>query len=294
MEGEGEEALRTSLGHCLSPKNVQAAARLLKGLQEHLRQLLLDEKAIKGLLRSQSEEVRERFGRALDALLDNKVLLARYGARLVEQAETFAVLSERPAERQRAFLRRTAQDLQGFYQLIGEKGEEGPGLRPILSQALKTLSVASVLERAQETVDARAAHHHIRIVGPDHLNPYLRIAGDPAPLTQTLADLLGNAVDAVVEQITLAPRDYIGKVRLEVKEEDHLIIVRIADNGCGIPPDLLEPIQHKESVSTKGHGRGMGLVNARRTLERYPGGKFEITSPGVGQGAVVTLRLEKL
>ena len=65
-------------------------------------------------------------------------------------------------------------------------------------------------------------------------------------------------------------------------------VIRFADNGPGIPADVLARLT-REPVTTRANagGNGMGLVFCRRVMESI-GGRIEIEST-VGQGATVSL-----
>jgi signal transduction histidine kinase len=68
----------------------------------------------------------------------------------------------------------------------------------------------------------------------------------------------------------------------------------VADNGPGIAPDQLARLGQRFARVAGGsrevEGTGLGL-NFCIGIMNLHGGAFEITSPGLGQGALVTLRL---
>jgi signal transduction histidine kinase len=64
--------------------------------------------------------------------------------------------------------------------------------------------------------------------------------------------------------------------------------IRVADNGAGIPAELLPRI-FEPRFSTTTSGSGLGLAIVRRLVEGW-GGTIEVES-GVGQGTVATVRL---
>jgi signal transduction histidine kinase len=67
--------------------------------------------------------------------------------------------------------------------------------------------------------------------------------------------------------------------------------IRFADNGHGVPPELL-PRLAQEPVSTRAEegGSGMGLLFCRRVMESM-GGSLQVDSPQ-GRGTTVTLRFD--
>ncbi|HEX5701721.1 MAG TPA: ATP-binding protein [Pyrinomonadaceae bacterium] len=77
-----------------------------------------------------------------------------------------------------------------------------------------------------------------------------QIATDPALVCQILDNLLSNAADAVGEND--------GRVTVRTARETDRALIEVADNGPGIPADLLPKI-FDPFVSTKRAGKGYGL-----------------------------------
>lgn len=101
---------------------------------------------------------------------------------------------------------------------------------------------------------------------------------------QVAMNLLINAADAL--------RDLEGRVpqiRVSTSCQGE-VKVRVADNGCGIPPEIL-PLVFKERFSTKdpGRGTGLGLALCRSLIEKG-GGRIDISS-ALGAGTEVEIRL---
>jgi hypothetical protein len=84
--------------------------------------------------------------------------------------------------------------------------------------------------------------------------------------------------------------DRLGTIRISSGLEDGEAVIRIADDGPGIPLDLqgriYEPFFTKKEI---GRGSGQGLALARTTVEQH-GGSLECTSEP-GHGATFTIRL---
>jgi signal transduction histidine kinase len=95
----------------------------------------------------------------------------------------------------------------------------------------------------------------------------------PGELNQVWTNLIDNAIDAT-------PREG-GKLRLEAYREDHVVAVRIIDNGHGIPAEtqsrIFEPFFTTKPV---GEGTGLGLDIAQRIVAQH-GGRIGLQSkPG--------------
>ena len=99
-----------------------------------------------------------------------------------------------------------------------------------------------------------------------------RVRGFVGELNQIWANLIDNALDAVPDS---------GRVDVTVGRERQRVVVRVIDNGTGIPEDIRERI-FDPFFTTKpvGHGTGLGLDIVRR-LVRHNDGEIEVESrPG--------------
>lgn len=99
-----------------------------------------------------------------------------------------------------------------------------------------------------------------------------RVNGFGGELNQVWANLIDNALDAVSEG---------GRVELSANHQGDFVVVRVADNGPGIPNDIrdriFDPFFTTKSV---GQGTGLGLDIVRRLIQRH-NGQIELDSrPG--------------
>ena len=105
------------------------------------------------------------------------------------------------------------------------------------------------------------------------LEPELpRVRGFAAELNQVWGNLIDNALDAVVPG---------GRVHVLANRDNQSVVVRIRDDGPGIPAEFLGRI-FDPFFTTKplGHGTGLGLDIARRLI-RHNEGSIEFDSrPG--------------
>jgi signal transduction histidine kinase len=98
-------------------------------------------------------------------------------------------------------------------------------------------------------------------------------------LKEVLLNILENARHARASQVTL-----------ELSDDEAGVLVRISDNGDGIPPDVLPRI-FEPHFSTKTSGSGLGLAISRQILDGW-GGEIGVES-SVGKGTVVSVRLRR-
>lgn len=98
------------------------------------------------------------------------------------------------------------------------------------------------------------------------------VRGFAGELNQIWVNLIDNALDAVGEA---------GRVDVTAKHEQGSVVVRVIDNGPGIPPELQERI-FEAFFTTKPVGAGLGLgLDAVRRLVRHNDGVIKVLSdPG--------------
>jgi signal transduction histidine kinase/DNA-binding response OmpR family regulator len=152
---------------------------------------------------------------------------------------------------------------------------------------MESVDVASVIVRAVETsrplLDARK--HELTLELPP--KP-LRVRGDPLRLAQVLSNLLNNSAKYTEEG---------GRIRLSAERREDKLILRVQDNGVGIPPDMLSSIfelftQVDRSLDRSQGGLGIGLTLVHKLVEMH-GGIVEAFSAGANRGSefVVSLPL---
>ncbi|MEH2369398.1 ATP-binding protein [Nostoc sp.] len=109
-------------------------------------------------------------------------------------------------------------------------------------------------------------------------------------LNQVFMNLLANAIDALEDcfQKELCPNPLI---RISSEQVNENVIIRIADNGIGIPEEiqsrLFDPFFTTKAV---GKGAGMGLSISYQIITGKHGGSLQcISSPGQGAEFVITI-----
>jgi PAS domain S-box-containing protein len=117
----------------------------------------------------------------------------------------------------------------------------------------------------------------------------LWVEADPGRLEQVAVNLLSNAAKYT---------DTGGLVRMTVAREGDDAVVRVLDNGVGIPPDMLPKIfdlftQVDGSLSRSHGGLGIGLALVR-TLVEMQGGRVTASSGGLGKGSEFAVKLPVL
>jgi two-component system sensor histidine kinase/response regulator len=115
--------------------------------------------------------------------------------------------------------------------------------------------------------------------------PSSSILADPELLQQLLTHLISNG-------IRFSPEG--GSILIELSKEPHNALLRIQDEGIGIPPDELEQIFDRLYCASNAKslaGTGMGLALVKQIIELH-GGSIAIKSElGKGTTVIVTLPL---
>lgn len=122
-------------------------------------------------------------------------------------------------------------------------------IEPGICDALRLLGSKSKLKRAKTELEI------------DKNLPGVFANG--AALNQVWFNLLDNALDAIPES---------GKIHIRAYLETNFVVVRISDNGPGIPPEKINRI-FDPFYTTKppGQGTGLGLDLSRRLIRSYNG-----------------------
>jgi PAS domain S-box-containing protein len=141
--------------------------------------------------------------------------------------------------------------------------------------------VQSAAESSQQFI--QDAGHTLTIKLPQGPVP---VRADVMRLVQVLMNLLNNAAKYTMEH---------GLIELTLETNENQAIIRVTDNGIGIPLDMLSHIfemftQVAPTLERSQGGLGIGLTLVRTLVDMH-GGSIEAYSAGVGQGSEFTVRL---
>lgn len=146
------------------------------------------------------------------------------------------------------------------------------------------VDLREALQRAVETSlpQIGEAHHDLKLSLPD--DPVL-LEGDLSRLAQVFSNLLNNAVRYTRPG---------GSIELTLERRDTEAVVRVRDNGIGIPSDALtrvfEMFTQVGEADRDHEGLGIGLALARGIVELH-GGRIEAYSGGRGKGSTFSVSL---
>jgi signal transduction histidine kinase len=164
-------------------------------------------------------------------------------------------------------------------------------VRPIRLQ-VEDIALADVLRDAITMAESHASlkgEVDVRVDVPEALRP---IQGDPHQLRQIFTNLVTNAFEAMGGAGTVD----IAAAAIDGDDDggpaDHgtgpTIQITIADNGPGIPPEVMERI-FSPFFTTKPQGSGLGLAIVRKIVDAHDGRIDVGERPGGGTVFRVTL-----
>jgi CheY-like chemotaxis protein/anti-sigma regulatory factor (Ser/Thr protein kinase) len=137
------------------------------------------------------------------------------------------------------------------------------------------------VETARPLIDARG--HDLAVVLPPEALP---LDADSTRLAQVIANLLTNAAKYTGEG---------GHIRLTVARDNDTAVIRVRDDGAGIPREMLSSVfslftQVDRTLARSEGGLGIGLTLVKSLTELH-GGTVEAHSEGPGCGSEFVVRL---
>jgi len=177
-----------------------------------------------------------------------------------------------PDSPDQAILQEIQERISGLNQIVEDlllfARPRPPRLQPVPILSLVRSSVETL---RQDPDNARIV---FRIEGKERM-----VSADPVLLRPVLSNLLINASQAVGGK---------GRIRVSVDPDGSDCVLRIHDDGPGIPEDLRAKV-FEPFFTTKSRGTGLGLAIARRILELQSGEIFLDFPPSGGTIARVRL-----
>jgi two-component system, NtrC family, nitrogen regulation sensor histidine kinase NtrY len=126
-----------------------------------------------------------------------------------------------------------------------------------------TLSEANIVSSISNVAVLFANTENVEIAV--HLNGIkkLNVVTDKMQLNRIFINLLKNSIQSI-------PKDRKGKIEIELIEEKDMALVRVCDNGTGIPEDAKKKM-FTPNFTTKSGGMGLGLAIVKNIVEQTGG-----------------------
>jgi signal transduction histidine kinase len=140
---------------------------------------------------------------------------------------------------------------------------------------LEELVVATIALH-EDLLSAKRIQTHAQLVP-------VRVRGNFQDLQQVLTNMILNARDAVSDG---------GNIWIMTAEEGDFVVLRVKDDGKGIPSDMLARVFDPLVTTKRGQGgTGLGLAISRRIIDAADGQIEVVSTPG--QGAEFTIKLPR-
>ena len=146
----------------------------------------------------------------------------------------------------------------------------------------QTVRLAAALDEA--AAEVRLADAEVRLVSK--VAAADQVFADPDQLHRILVNLLRNARQAIEHQ---EARAVAGRVEVSLESAGGVSLVRISDNGPGVPDRIRERLFQPFAGSGRPDSTGLGLAIARELAQAH-GGDLSLTISGPA-GTVFELRL---
>jgi two-component system CheB/CheR fusion protein len=142
------------------------------------------------------------------------------------------------------------------------------------------LEVQGLIHHVLDTFESTIGPKEMPEITLDLPEETILLWADALRMEQVLSNLLSNA-----HKFSSPPR----KVHIAARSEGANILIRVQDNGQGIPPELLPQVfdlfmQGDQSTRRRHSGLGLGLSLSRRLVELH-GGTLTAASEGPGKGS---------
>ncbi len=162
--------------------------------------------------------------------------------------------------------------------------------RPVDDDPDLRFDAAKAIQSAVNLVRERFEQNPLRIELVSCDIPCM-IRGNALKFEHVILNLLTNARDAILSNI----RDQVikeGLIRVSCLIQDSMLIVRVDDNGCGIPVHLQQKVfELFFSTKSADHGTGLGLAISQGTLKAMGAGIIFSSDPPHGTSFKLSIPL---
>ena len=150
------------------------------------------------------------------------------------------------------------------------------------------IDLCDLARHAAQSVEASARTQRHELIVEVYRDPVV-IDADPVRIEQVINNLLTNAIKYT------PPR---GHIRMSVEPAEGEAIIRVNDDGIGIPPELIGRVfdlftQAERALDRAQGGLGIGLTLVRSLVEMHDG-TVQVHSDGPGQGSEFVITLPRV
>ena len=143
--------------------------------------------------------------------------------------------------------------------------------------------VKKVTEEVKQSLDAAEIELVLEVDPPE-----LRVSMDRERMMRVIENLVNNARDALRDEST----GRAGRIWLQAYTHENQIVIRVADNGPGILPEIRDSLFQPFHTAGKADGTGLGLAIATNIVEAHGGTLRAEDKPPEG-GAAFRITLDR-
>ena len=134
----------------------------------------------------------------------------------------------------------------------------------------------SILKILNSSIDQMLIPSSIKINLPQH---DLKVVCDALKMERVFINLIGNSLHAMNNK---------GTIDILIDEYENKIVIRVEDEGNGIPDEILPRI-FDPLITTKSNGRGIGLAASKEIIEMHNGNIGVKSEEGLGTEFFITM-----
>jgi signal transduction histidine kinase len=153
--------------------------------------------------------------------------------------------------------------------------------------SMQAISPSLVVDRAIQLLSHRLKSYDVNVPVVRNCN-LPEIYADPEQLAEVLVNLIVNACEAMEGGGEIVIHEEV----IRTGSADATAVIRVSDNGPGIPEHLQEKIM-QPFCTTKEEGTGLGLSIAVRIIEEHSGTLSVESKPGMGATFCITLPIKE-
>jgi PAS domain S-box-containing protein len=203
-------------------------------------------------------------------------------------------------------LRNELNIIYGYTQQVASRIDDEEALEELHLVQDKVLDIVHKSERARDLRDLLERSHdrsnrplrldvvlQKKIVDATIEFPDAEFEFDSFPKVEVIADdLLGEAIECLLENAVTHNDKEKPHVEVTLARDTDGVLVRVADNGPGVPEEQRDLIFGREEYDQLHHGTGISLFFADNVISSYNGDLW-VESKSSEEGSVFCIRLEE-
>ena len=151
---------------------------------------------------------------------------------------------------------------------------------------LKPIDIIKLLDDIVLEKRMEAKNKNDEVVFDKPKGDFPLVMSDDKYIKHVITNLVNNSIQYTKD----------GKIEIRLSQENNSVVIRVIDNGIGIPkedlPKLFQKFSRaKNAVDTYTDGSGLGLFIIKQIIEYHPGAKIEIEKTEVGNGTTFAITL---